>query len=285
MRLSNAKADLFVPDGVPLPDALQRITHLGVGGHQDDLEFMAFHGVVTCFHDPRQWFGGVTCTNGGGSPRAGAYASTTDDQMQEVRRQEQRQAAMIGRYGVMAQLGHASQTIKDPADRSLQEDLQELLGAMRPAVIYTHNLADKHDTHIAVAVSLLRAVRALPAERRPRQVLGCEVWRGLDWMPDKEKMVLDVTGYDNLAAAINGVFDSQIAGGKRYDLATVGRRRANATFFESHGVDDSDQVWLAMDLTPLVEDPGLDPVAYVDACIGRFAGEVRQRLAKQLGPG
>jgi hypothetical protein len=28
---------------------------------------------------------------------------------------------------------------------------------------------------------------------------------------------MDVSGRDNLAAALNGVFDSQIAGGKRYD--------------------------------------------------------------------
>ena len=50
---------------------------------------------------------------------------------------------------------------------------------------------------------------------------------------------MDVSGRDNLAAAMNGVFDSQIAGGKRYDLATIGRRAANATFFESHATDQA----------------------------------------------
>ena len=28
---------LFVPDGMPVPGALQRVTHLGIGAHQDDL--------------------------------------------------------------------------------------------------------------------------------------------------------------------------------------------------------------------------------------------------------
>jgi len=40
---------------------------------------------------------------------------------------------------------------------------------------------------------------------------------------------------ENLQFALLGVFESQIAGGKRYDLALMGRRRANATYFESHG--------------------------------------------------
>ena len=38
-----------------------------------------------------------------------------------------------------------------------------------------------------------------------------------------------MTGRDELAARLAAVFDSQIAGGKRYDLAEQGRRRANAT--------------------------------------------------------
>ena len=50
-----------------------------------------------------------------------------------------------------------------------------------------------------------------------------------------------------------GVFDSQVCGGKRYDLATMGRRRANATYLASHGVDESTSLIFGMDLTPLME--------------------------------
>jgi hypothetical protein len=89
----------------------------------------------------------------------------------------------------------------------------------------------------------------MPAAERPKSVCGCEVWRGLDWMMDGEKVAHHVAAHENLAAALNGVFDSQIAGGKRYDLATLGRRRANATFFESHAVDECESVSFAMDLT------------------------------------
>jgi hypothetical protein len=123
-------------------------------------------------------------------------------------------------------------------------------------------------------------VRALPEEDHPKKVLGCEVWRGLDWMNDSEKVALDVSGHENLAMALNGIFDSQIAGGKRYDIATLGRRRANATFFESHATDEADQLSFAMDLTPLVADPSIDPIAFTTDVIRRFSEDVETRIAK-----
>ena len=283
MNLHQPNARVFIPDSLDETSALERITHLGVGAHQDDLEFMAFHGILACYHSSEDWFGGVTCTNGGGSARIGAYEKYTDQQMMGVRRDEQDQAAIVGRYGAMIQLDHPSKVVKDPHDTVLKDDLRTILAATQPRVVYTHNPADKHDTHIAVVVALLQAIRELPRERRPQAVHGCEVWRNLDWMGDAEKIVHDVSGHENLAAALNGIFDSQIAGGKRYDLAVMGRRRANATFFESHGVDQSDSLAFAMNLTPLAHDDSLDVVEYVTGFIDRFRADVVAKLSKRLG--
>ena len=283
MKLHLPTADLFIPDGTPEADALARITHLGIGAHQDDLEFMAFHGILQCFHGDTEWFGGVTCTDGSGSARTGHYADYTDAQMIAVRKEEQRQAAIVGRFGAMVQLDYPSGIAKDAADCRLREDLRSLLAATQPRVVYTHNPADKHDTHIAVVVPVIQAIRDLPREQRPQAVHGCEVWRDLDWLGDAEKIVHDVSGNDSLAAALNGIFDSQIAGGKRYDLAVMGRRRANATFFQSHGVDRSDALAFAMDLTPLAHDDSLDIVEYVTGAIDRFRADVTAKLRRQLG--
>ena len=283
VKLHNPGADIFIPDGVELQQALARVTHLGVGAHQDDLEFMAFHGIQACYHGDKQWFGGVTCTNGSGSARTGAYASCSDAEMMEIRREEQRHAAIVGRYAVMVQLDYASKVVRDPGDSKLQEDLLVLLNATRPDVVYTHNPADKHETHIAVVVPLLQAIRQLPKEEQPQALHGCEVWRNLDWMPDGDKIAHDLSGHDNLAAALNGLFDSQIAGGKRYDLAVLGRRRANATFFESHGVDQSDAIGFAMDLTPLIRDATRDIIEYVTSYIDAFRADVVKKLQARLG--
>ncbi len=47
-------------------------------------------------------------TNGAGSPRTGSYAHLSDAEMQTVRRDEQRQAARLGRYAIQLQLAHPS---------------------------------------------------------------------------------------------------------------------------------------------------------------------------------
>jgi LmbE family N-acetylglucosaminyl deacetylase len=283
MKLHQPSAEIFVPDGKPVAEALARITHLGIGAHQDDLEFMAFHGILNCFASDKNCFGGVICTNGSGSARTGPYADYTDAQMIEVRRREQNAAAMIGRYGVMLQLDHPSSVVKSPTDIGLKEDLKKILTATRPEIVYTHNPADKHATHIGVVIAAVQAMRGLPCDQRPQRVWGCEVWRNLDWLPDADKVMMDVSGRDNLAAALDGVFDSQIAGGKRYDLATAGRRAANATFFESHVTDKTTQLIFGMDLTPLVVDENADIVNYVCDFIGKFQTDVRQKLTKRLG--
>jgi len=282
MKLNNAAATVFVPDGTPADRALGRITHLAIGAHQDDCEIMAFHGVLTCFHRSDLWFGAVTCTNGSGSPRCGEYASYADGEMALLRRREQDKAAVVGNYGAMIQLNHPSAAVKDAGNPALPEDLAAILSDCRPQVIYTHNPADKHETHLAVALAAVQAIRGLPADRRPRAVYGCEVWRNLDWLSDHKKVALDVSGHENIAAALIGVFDSQVAGGKRYDLATLGRRRANATYFESHVTDRAEALWFAMDLTPLVQDGSLNIGEFVLGHIDDFRRDVEARIRKRM---
>jgi LmbE family N-acetylglucosaminyl deacetylase len=278
LSLSKSDADIFVPDGTAQAAALTRTTHLAVGAHQDDLEFMAAHGVVECFQNAARWFTGVVVTDGGGSARDFEYKDYTNEQMMTVRQLEQRKAAYVGEYSAMLQLAHPSGAVKDAAAPAVVADLTAILRATKPEVVYTHNLADKHDTHVAVCLRVLSACRALPAAERPKRVIGCEVWRDLDWLCDSDKVVMPVDRHENLHAALLGVFDSQIAGGKRYDLATAGRRRAHATYFESHGTDQHSSLIWGMDLTSLLD--GADPVELVKSYIARFESEVANRIAK-----
>ncbi len=278
MNLSAGDPHIFIPDGRPLEEALAGITHLGIGAHQDDLEFHALHGILECYEQEGRSFGGITCTDGGGSSRTGPYAGFSDAQMRAVRIAEQDRAAVIGHYGVMVQLGCPSAKARDRKNPALKNDLQTLLGAMQPAVVYTHNLADKHETHLAVALHVIAALRALPPARRPLRLLGFEGWRALDWMRDSEKVRLDVSGRPELAAALAGVFDSQIAGGKRYDLAMDGRRTANATLDDPYGPDSLRGVTFAMDMTPLLRDDDLDPVEFTLGFVRRLEEDIRKKI-------
>jgi LmbE family N-acetylglucosaminyl deacetylase len=280
MQFHLNSAEIFVPDGLPEQEALARTSHLAIGAHQDDLEIMAAAPILACFQQSESWFTGVVVTDGRGSPRAGLYADYSGEQMRLVRLKEQRKAAIIGEFATLVMLDYPSQAVKDGTDQRPVEDLAMLLQIASPKLVYTHNLADKHDTHVAVALKAIAAIRSLPEAARPEKLYGCEVWRDLDWMVDTDKVPLSLSAHENLQAALLGVFDSQISGGKRYDLATLGRRRANATYFESHGVDTSLGLAYAMDLTPLIHQPQLDIVGYVQAHIARFSQDVADRLRR-----
>lgn len=278
MRFHNPSADFFVPDGVPAEAALARTTHLSIAAHQDDIEIMAYHGIAACFGQPDRWFTGVVATNGAGSARTGIYGRYSDEEMQKVRLLEQRKAAYVGEYACQIQLGYSSAQVKNPGETALIEDLAAILRASKPEVVYLHNPADKHDTHIAVMLRSITALRAARAEWRPKKVYGCEVWRDLDWLPDDSKEALAVSARPNLAASLVGIFDSQVSGGKRYDLATAGRRLAHATYFASHAVDEQTALSFAMDLTPLIEDVNLSVRDHVLGFVDRFRSDVEQRL-------
>ncbi len=280
MKFKLNTAKLFVPDGLPDDKALARTTHMAVGAHPDDIEIMAFHGILECFHQQTKWFTGVTVTNGSGSPRDGVYEDYTDDEMRAVRIKEQKKATIVGEYAAQAFLDYPSSAVKDAGNRAPVEDIIELLKAAQPEVLFANNLADKHETHVAVALRVIEAVRDLPADQRPNRVFGCEVWRDLDWMCDDDKVAFECSRHENLQMALMGLFDSQIAGGKRYDLATMGRRRAHATYHTTHSTDITTGITFAMDLTPLINDTDKDIASFAKEHIDRFSQEVVSTITK-----
>jgi len=279
MKFNRATAQLFIPDGLPEGEALKRTTHLAIAAHQDDIEIMAIDGILRCFQQTERWFTGVVVTDGAGSPRDDLYKDYTDQQMREVRVVEQKKAAILGEYAAQALLDYPSSVVKSPANPEPIEDLTRILEATQPEMVYTHNLADKHPTHVAVALRAIQAIRSLPDTERPKRLFGCEVWRDLGWMLDEDKVIFDCSGHENLQTALLGIYDSQISGGKRYDLATMGRRRAHATYFASHAVDVMTGTAVGMDLTPLIRNTELDIQEYVQRFIAHFSKDVHKIIS------
>ncbi|MCK5761324.1 MAG: PIG-L family deacetylase [Candidatus Izimaplasma sp.] len=282
MILSKPNAQIFIPDKSDTNEAIKRTTHMAIGAHQDDLEIMAIDGILKCYKKTDKWFMGVVVTNGAGSARDGAFKDYTDLEMQDIRKIEQRSAASIGEFGSLVQLDYPSVETKNPKNYNIIVELANLIELAKPEVLYTHNLADKHDTHLGVVTKTIKAIRTLKHKSRPVKLYGCEVWRDLDWLNDDEKVVFDVSGNPKLSLDLINIFQSQIAGGKRYDLATIGRRLANATYSSSHTVDTTDAVIYAMDLTPLITDDNLDISVFIEEHINRFKKEVTDKLSAVL---
>jgi LmbE family N-acetylglucosaminyl deacetylase len=281
-HLTHPQAEIFFPDPSQYAE-LSKTTHLGIGAHQDDLEMMAIHGILAAYDDPGAAFTGVTVTDGRGAPRNGAYVNFSDDALWAVRNEEQKAAAKIGNYLAQVLLNFPSEVVKSTERAAVVEELKLILQETLPQVIYTHNLADKHDTHVAVALAVLEACRDLPGWMPDVKVYGCELWRGLDWLPDDHKVALDVSAHPELQDALLAVFQSQIAGGKRYDLAAIGRRQANATFYQSHAVDKATRMVYAMDLTPLIWNREINISDFIAEMIQGLAQDVKNRYYRLDG--
>jgi LmbE family N-acetylglucosaminyl deacetylase len=278
MKFHLETAEVYIPDLELVEQAFSRTTHLCFAAHQDDIEIMAAQPIVECFQQKDKWFTGVVVTDGRGSARNSIYENYSDDEMRLVRFKEQRKAAVVGEFAAQVMLDFPSKVIKDAARNEPVDDILKILRAAKPKFVYTHNLADKHDTHVGVALRVIEALRRLDQAERPEMVVGCEVWRALDWMSDSDKVTMDLSNHENLQFALLGVFDSQIVGGKRYDLASMGRRRANATYFESHGVDNTTGLSYAMDMTRLMNDASIKPAEFVQEFVQRFALDVQERV-------
>jgi hypothetical protein len=146
-------------------------------------------------------------------------------------------------------------------------------------MIVSHQPLDRHPTHIAVFYHLLNALRELSLEDFPDAWIGAEVGGKLDWLSPSQKLTFDCGKREHLAQALIGVFDSQIEGGKRYDLGEMGHRRGNATYGESHESDQFSLASLGIDLLGLLTDPTLSAKNFALDAIKRFQSETEARLS------
>src|SRR5437870_4539234 len=120
----------IVADGGDVAAALSRTKWLGIGAHPDDLELMSWQAIGT--GRPTRSYSGVVVADGADSPRAGAFASVSRDEMVRVRRAEQKRAAAAGGYAACVMLGYPSADIKHGLHAPLVDDLAAVLDAARP---------------------------------------------------------------------------------------------------------------------------------------------------------
>lgn len=200
--------------------------------------------------------------------------------MVAARIEEQKRAADIGEYSAQMVLLHPTDELKDAKNQRTVDDIEVILRATRPEVVYTHNLFDKHEAHVAVALRVIAAIQRLASAERPEKVYGCEVWRDLDWLMDDRKVVFNVSEHEDLQFKLLEVFESQIAGGKRYDLAAMGRRRAHATYLQPHQVDAATGAIYAVDMTPLTANGAPEPGAWARETLAAFSKDVSDRIGR-----
>lgn len=279
MKFSQTCADIHVPEGGRLEAALAATSHLGIGAHPDDLEIMALPGICACRDQKNLRFTGVVATDGAGAPQSSSSEKLSASELAKTRREEQKQAAELGGYAAILQLGHPSGGVRGPGRSALAHDLLQIFKTTKAKTVYLHNPADRHETHVAVLLACLDTLRQLPAAERPKEIYGCEVWGDLDWVPADKIQRLPCPAPTDFGPSLLRVFRSQV-NGKRYDLAAAGRRRAHATFADAYTPDQADEVVLALDLKPLVENPKLTLAEFVSDLTGEFEKQTLARIRR-----
>lgn len=244
------------------------VRFLAVSAHKDDIEMFALDGIFKAYAEGG--FAAAVLTDGGQCPRSGAYAAVSDEDMALLRSAEQKRAAEAGAYEALWLFEKTSAEVKRAAKEggALVEELAAIMRELPPLeTLYIHNPFDSHPTHAAACVLALQAARLLPPALRPARVLGCELWRDLDWLTDADKVAMDVSGSDALAASLMSCFVSQNAV-KRYDIASLARRAANATFYQSHEGDSATALVYGVDMTCLLD--GGDIAEFAEEKIAAF---------------
>ena len=263
---------------LPKNRKIEPVKWLCICAHQDDCEIMAIDGILKGYYSKKYSFALVETTDGVVSARTGQFKDYTDEEMKAVRIKEQQQAAEIGRYNSLYMLNYTSKEVKDRNNEQIVKDYIQIIKELKPQVIYTHSVLDKHPTHIGVVLKVIKALRSLPKNEQPKLFFGCEVWRGLDWISDEKKIGFDVSRNEKLQKKLLDVFESQIAGGKAYTKASIGRRYQNATYFQSHSVDSYKMISYAIDMKPLLDNPNLSVKDFALSFVDDLKNEISDVL-------
>lgn len=256
---------------------------MGIGAHPDDLEIMAYEGISLAMQQRARrglkntqkntsnsvvspGFYGIIVSDGAKAPREGPYKKLSDAALSRLRFDEQQRAAQLGKYQGILQLGHPENFFSPRLRAKIIREISGEISRVRPHVIYTHQPFDYHPAHVVVMDLVLQAVAAVQDSERhdtypiktrkksgPRgyrpQVIGCEVWGSLDWLPTKYRVEMDASYRPELARRLIACHRSQATAHKRYDLACEGRRVANSVFSEPKNYHTISHVILGIDLT------------------------------------
>lgn len=274
-----AGAVIHLPGGGDPLAALAATTDVGVVAHPDDLELLLAAPVLDARGDPQRRFCGVVCTDGAGSVRPPSMRDLDPAAFVAVRAGEQVAAAEAAGMGAVVLLGLPSEVVCGTGEdrQRFVDALGTLLGACGATAVHTHDPADTHRSHVAVATATVTALRRLAPVDRPQRLVGWEGWGDLGWLPDAHVVRAELTGRVGEAVALARHHASQLDA-KRYDTAVAGRWQANATFAAQRQADASDALARGVDLTPLLNDD-VDPQAFICGLVESFADRVTDGVA------
>lgn len=261
-----------------LPKRGEKISHLAIGAHPDDVEIFAFNAIQQCYKSEDKHFAAVICSNGSGAPAYGKFKEKSKNEIVQIRNEEQQKAAQIGQYTGLVHFNQESETLKQ-GNAVFIKDLKVLLEFLKPEYIYTHSPFDDHKTHRCTLRACLQALKMIEDKSWLKGLFACEVWGSLDWLPKQYKYVLGENKSEDLQMRLLECFYSQNIGSqKRYDLGTIGRKLGNATFFESDKGNQYTHQSYAIDLSSVIKQDNVDVSNYCSQIVSDYHESIKSKL-------
>ena len=219
--------------------------------HPDDCELMAIDGIQRGYRAAKYTFSCIVTTDGADSERTGKFAKATDEKMAEVAISEQKKAATIGRYNSVYFMNYSSEETRDQDNEDIVNEYIEIIKELKPRIIYTHSILDRHPTHVAVAIKVINALRTMKKSEQPKVLYGCESERDLDWLDQSKVVTFDVSKNMRLQRQLISAHKSANMS-RDYVNACIGRRLVNAVFNRDEKKKNAKLTAKAINMTTLL---------------------------------
>jgi LmbE family N-acetylglucosaminyl deacetylase len=190
---------------------------------------MAIDGIQRGYRASKYTFACVVTTDGADSERSGRYARATDRKMTSVVVAEQKRAANIGRYHAVYFMNYSTEEVRDQENEDIVNEYVEIIKELKPRIIYTHSLLDRHPSHVAVAVKVINALRSMKKGDQPKVLYGCESERDLDWVNPEKVVTFNISKNLRLQRQLISAHKSSNMS-RDFVNAAIGRRLVNAVF-------------------------------------------------------
>ena len=249
--------------------------------HPDDCELMAIDGIQRGYRASKYTFACVVTTDGADAERCGRYTKMNDQKMINLLMNEEKKAANIGRYKNVYFMNYSSEEVRDQENEDIINEYVEIIKELKPRVVYTHSLLDRHPTHVAVAVKVINALRTMKKGDQPKVLYGCESERNLEWVAPEKIVTFNVSKNLRLQRQLISVHKSQNLA-RDYVNAAIGRRYVNAVFNKVETKKNAKLTAKAINMTTLLRRKEYPIKRFAMSFIDDLYGEINDMMDRTL---
>lgn len=249
--------------------------------HPDDCEIMAIDGIQRGYRASKYTFACVVTTDGADAERAGRYTKMEDQRMAHIMMNEQKKAANIGRYHAVYFMNYSNEEARNQENEDIVNEYVEIIKELKPRVVYTHSILDRHPTHVAVAIKVINAIRSMKKGDQPKVLYGCESERNLDWLDPSKVVTFNVSKNMRLQRQLIACHKSSNAS-RDYINACIGRRLVNAVFNRDEKKKTAKLTTKAINMTTLLRRKDFPIKRYAMSFVDDLYTEINDMMDRTL---